>query len=117
MHWLVELNNIDNSNNNNIIDLSLKQGFQCQYKQIEINIVNNQLAGDRPVGCVQSTAKKLNLGQLQTNLESSKMSGSLVVGALGSKLDNPDSIPGRVKVLCPWDVQDKKIASSAFRLG
>lgn len=58
-----------------LIDLTPKQGFQCQYKQIETNIVNNQLAGDRPVGCVQSTAKKLNLGQLQTNLESSKMEG------------------------------------------
>ena len=57
------------------IDLSPEQGFQCQHKQIETNIVNNQLAGDRPVGCVQSTAKKLNLGQLQTNLESSKMEG------------------------------------------
>lgn len=84
-----------------LIDLSPKQGFQCQYKQIETNIVNNQLTGDRPVGCVQSTAKKLNLGQLQTNLESSKMSGSPMVGALGSELDNPDSSPGQVKALCP----------------
>ena len=84
-----------------LIDLSLKQGFQCQYKQIETNIVNNQLAGDRPVGCVQSPAKKLNLGQMQKNLESSKMSSSPVVGALGSELDNLDSSPGRVKALCP----------------
>ena len=99
------------------IDLSPKQGFQCQHKQIETNIVNNQLAGDRPVGCVQSTAKKLNLGQLQTNLESSKMSSSPVVSALGSKLDNPDSSPGQLKALCPWEVQEKKIASSDFRLG
>ena len=42
---------------------------------------------------------------------------SPVVSALGSKSDEPGSSPGRGKVLCPWDVQEKKIASTAFRLG
>ena len=33
---------------------------------------------------------------------------SPVVSALGSKSDEPGSSPGRGKVLCPWDVQEKK---------
>ena len=40
---------------------------------------------------------------------------SPVVSALGSKSDEPGSSPGRGKVLCPWDVQEKKKASSTFR--
>ena len=39
-----------------------------------------------------------------------------VVSALGSQSDNPGSNPGRGKALCPWDVREKKNASSAFRL-
>ena len=42
---------------------------------------------------------------------------SPVVSALGSEVDDLGSSPGRGKVLCPWDVQEKKNASSAFRLG
>ena len=42
---------------------------------------------------------------------------SPVVSALGSKLDDPGSSPGQGKALCPWDVQEKKNVSSAFRLG
>ena len=34
---------------------------------------------------------------------------SPVVSALGSELDNPGSSPGRGKVLCPWDVWEKKM--------
>ena len=37
-----------------------------------------------------------------------------VVSALGSESDDLGSIPGRGKVLCPWE---KKKASSAFRRG
>ena len=33
---------------------------------------------------------------------------SPVVSALGSNSDEPGSSPGRGKVLCPWDVQEKK---------
>ena len=33
---------------------------------------------------------------------------SPVVSALGSELDDPGSIPGRGKALCPWHVQEKK---------
>ena len=33
---------------------------------------------------------------------------SPVVSALGSELDNLGSSPGQGKVLCPWDVQEKK---------
>ena len=44
--------------------------------------------------------------------------GSPVVSALGSESDDPGSSPGRGKVLlCPWDVREKKKASSTFRLG
>ena len=33
---------------------------------------------------------------------------SPVVSALGSELDDLGSRPGQGKVLCPWDVQEKK---------
>ena len=33
---------------------------------------------------------------------------SPVVSALGSELDNQGSSPGQGKVLCPWDMQEKK---------
>ena len=33
---------------------------------------------------------------------------SPVVSALGSELDDLGSSPGQGKVLCPWDVQEKK---------
>ena len=45
---------------------------------------------------------------------------SPVVSALSSEsdnLDDPGSSPSRGKVSCPWDVREKKNASSAFRLG
>ena len=45
------------------------------------------------------------------------LSSSPVVRALGSKSDNLGSGPGQGKVLCPWDVREKKNASSAFGLG
>ena len=44
------------------------------------------------------------------------MSGSPMVGALGSELDNPDSSPGQVKALCPWDVQEKKLQAPLLGL-
>ena len=57
-------------------------------------------------------------GQLyRGHANATALSSSPVVSALGSKLDNPGSSPGWGKVLCPWDVQEKKNASSAFRLG
>ena len=36
------------------------------------------------------------------------LSSSPVVNALGSELDDPGSSPGWGKVLCPWDVWEKK---------
>ena len=33
---------------------------------------------------------------------------SPVVSALGSELDNPGSSPGQGKVLCSWDMWEKK---------
>ena len=45
------------------------------------------------------------------------LSSSPVVSALGSKSDDPGSGPGQGKALCPWDVREKKNASSAFGLG
>ena len=45
------------------------------------------------------------------------LSSSPVVSALGSESDDLGSSPGRGKALCPWDVQEKKNVSSAFRLG
>ena len=40
-----------------------------------------------------------------------------VVSAPGSELDDPGSSPSQGKALCPWDMQEKKSASSAIRLG
>ena len=37
------------------------------------------------------------------------LSSSPVVSALGSKLDNLGSSPGQGKVLCPWEVREKKM--------
>ena len=34
---------------------------------------------------------------------------SPVVSALGSESDNPISSPGWGKVLCPWDMREKKM--------
>ena len=45
------------------------------------------------------------------------LSSSLVVSALGSESDDPGSSPGQGKALCPWDMQEKRNASFAFRLG
>ena len=57
-------------------------------------------------------------GQLHCgHANSTALSSSPVVSALGSESDDPGSSPGRGKALCPWDVLDKKNASSAFSLG
>ena len=48
---------------------------------------------------------QLNCGHTNTTA----LFSSPVVSALGSKLDNPGSSPGRGKVLCPWDVWEKKM--------
>ena len=46
---------------------------------------------------------------------------SPVVSALGSESNNlrveQQTSPGRGKVLCAWNLQEKKNASSAFKLG
>ena len=44
------------------------------------------------------------------------LSSSPVVSALGSKSDDPGSSPGQGKALCPWDVREKN-ANSTLRLG
>ena len=41
---------------------------------------------------------------------------SPVVSALGSELDDPGSSPGWGKVLCPWDVQEKKMQAPLLGL-
>ena len=58
------------------------------------------------------------LGQLYGgHLNDTALSCSPVVIALGSESDDLGSSPGQGKALCPWDLQEKKNASSAFRLG
>ena len=42
------------------------------------------------------------------------LSSSPVVSALGSKSDNLGSGPGQGKVLCPWDVREKKKCKLRF---
>ena len=57
-------------------------------------------------------------GQLcRGHANATALSSSPVVSALGSKSDDPGSGPGQGKALCPWDVREKKNASSAFGLG
>ena len=41
---------------------------------------------------------------------------SPVVSALGSQSDDPGSSPGQGKVLCPWDVQGKKMRAPLLSL-
>ena len=49
-------------------------------------------------------------GQLyRGHVNATALYSSPVVSALGSELDNLGSSPGRVKVLCPWDMQGKKM--------
>ena len=57
-------------------------------------------------------------GQLYCgHINATALFSSPVVSALGSKSDDPGSGPGWGKALWPWDVQEKKNASSTFRLG
>ena len=44
------------------------------------------------------------------------LSSSPVVSALGSKSDNLGSGPGQGKVLCPWDVREKKMQAPLLGL-
>ena len=56
-------------------------------------------------------------GQLyRGHANTTALSSSPVVSALGSESDDLGSSPGRGKALCPWDVREKN-ASSAFRIG
>ena len=48
-------------------------------------------------------------GQLyRGHANATAFSSSPVVNALGSESDDPGSSPGRGKVLCPWDMREKK---------
>ena len=40
--------------------------------------------------------------------DTTALSSSPVVSALGPERDDPGSSPGRGKALCPWDVRGKK---------
>ena len=53
---------------------------------------------------VQKQCVQLYCGHANTTA----LSSSPVVSALGSKSDDPGSSPGWGKVLCPWDMQGKK---------
>ena len=47
-------------------------------------------------------------GQLyRGHANTTALSSSPVVSALGSKSDDPGSSPGQGKALCPWDVREK----------
>ena len=56
-------------------------------------------------------------GQLyHEHANATALSGSTVVRALGSKLDNPGSSPGQGKALCPWDMRGKKMQAPLLGL-
>ena len=47
-------------------------------------------------------------GQLyRRHANTTALSSSPVVSALGSESDDPGSSPGQGKALCPWDVREK----------
>ena len=57
---------------------------------------------------IESVVQKQR-GQLyRRHANTTALSSSPVVSALGSESDDPGSSPGRGKVLCPWDMQKKK---------
>ena len=48
-------------------------------------------------------------GQLyREHANATALFSSPVVSALGSESDDPGSIPGRGKALCPWEVRETK---------
>ena len=56
-------------------------------------------------------------GQLyRGHANSTALSHSLVVSALGSESDDLGSSPGRGKALCPWDVREKKMRAPLLGL-
>ena len=56
-------------------------------------------------------------GQLyRGHTNATALSSSPVVSTLGSKSDNLGSSPGRSKVLCPWDVREKKMQAPLLGL-
>ena len=56
-------------------------------------------------------------GQLyRRHANTTALSSSPVVSALGSESDDPGSSPGQGKVLCPWDVQEKKMQAPLLGL-
>ena len=56
-------------------------------------------------------------GQLHCgHANSTALSSSPVVSALGSESDDPGSSPGRGKALCPWDVLEKKMRAPLLAL-
>ena len=56
-------------------------------------------------------------GQLyRGHANSTALSHSPVVSALGSESDDPGSSPGRGKALCPWDVREKKMRAPLLGL-
>ena len=57
---------------------------------------------------IQGATFKMH-GQLyRGHANTTALFSSPVVSALGSQSDDPGSSPGQGKVLCPWDVQEKK---------
>ena len=62
----------------------------------------------RPKKKKESVVQKQR-GQLyRKHANTMALCSSPVVSALGSESDNLCSSPGQGKVLCPWDVQEKK---------
>ena len=56
-------------------------------------------------------------GQLyRRHANTTALFSSPVVSALGSQLDDLGSSPGQGKVLCPWDVQEKKMRARLLGL-
>ena len=64
----------------------------------------------RPYDCMTVQGATFNMrGQLyRGHANATALFSSPVASALGSKSDDPGSIPGRGKALCPWDMQGKK---------
>ena len=72
----------------------------------------------RPYNCMTVKGATFNMrGQLyHGHANATALFSSPVVSALGSKLDNLGSSPGRDKALCTWDVQEKKMQAPLLGL-
>ena len=78
----------------------MQKNFGCTYDRTTLQGVTFNMRGQLYRGHANATAS----------------SSSPVVSALGCESDNPGSSPGRGKVMCSWDVQEKEVQAPLLGL-